>query len=87
VSAADPLNLVGIVTRDARVPALRGNRVLYVDGRPIASRESRVVRWLAEVDDAKRMRAIRMLTAPGAIKREAATVAREQKVFQFGAAR
>jgi ATP-dependent Lhr-like helicase len=87
VSAADPLNLIGIITGDARVPALRGNRVLFVDGRPIASRESRVVRWLAEVDDQMRMRALRVLTAPGGLTREAAEVAREQQVFPFRAAR
>jgi ATP-dependent Lhr-like helicase len=34
VSAADPLNLVGIVTPGARVPAVLGNRVAYVDGVP-----------------------------------------------------
>ncbi len=36
ISAADPLNLVGIVTPGARVPALTGNRVLYRDGIPLA---------------------------------------------------
>jgi ATP-dependent Lhr-like helicase len=36
VSAADPLNLVGILTPGARVPAIAGNRVLYRDGVPIA---------------------------------------------------
>jgi ATP-dependent Lhr-like helicase len=35
VSAADPLNLVGILTPGAKVPALAGNRVLYRDGVPI----------------------------------------------------
>jgi ATP-dependent Lhr-like helicase len=34
VSAADPLNLVGILTPGARVPAVLGNRVAYVDGVP-----------------------------------------------------
>jgi ATP-dependent Lhr-like helicase len=34
VSAADPLNLVGILTPGARVPAVLGNRVGYVDGVP-----------------------------------------------------
>ncbi|HSN90261.1 MAG TPA: DEAD/DEAH box helicase, partial [Anaeromyxobacteraceae bacterium] len=34
VSAADPLNLVGILTPGARVPALLGNRVAYRDGVP-----------------------------------------------------
>jgi ATP-dependent Lhr-like helicase len=37
LSGADPLNLIGIVTPGARVPALAGNRVLYLDGLPIAT--------------------------------------------------
>ena len=32
ISAADPLNLVGIVLPGPRVPALRTNEVIYVDG-------------------------------------------------------
>ncbi len=36
VSGADPLNLIGILTPGARLPALTGNRVLYRDGVPIA---------------------------------------------------
>ncbi len=36
VSAADPLNLVGILTPGARVPAVLGNRVGFVDGVPVA---------------------------------------------------
>jgi ATP-dependent Lhr-like helicase len=37
LSAADPLNLVGIVTPGPRIPPLAGNRVLYRDGLPIAT--------------------------------------------------
>jgi ATP-dependent Lhr-like helicase len=36
LSAADPLNLTGIVTPGTRVPALAGNRVLFRDGVPVA---------------------------------------------------
>ena len=36
LSGADPLNLVGILSPGARLPALTGNRVLYRDGVPIA---------------------------------------------------
>ena len=36
VSGADPLNLTGIVTPGARLPALAGNRLLYVDAVPVA---------------------------------------------------
>ena len=35
VAAVDPLNLVGILTPGPRVPAVRGNTVVYQDGAPI----------------------------------------------------
>jgi ATP-dependent Lhr-like helicase len=35
LSAADPLNLTGIITPGERVPALGPNRVLYEDGVPV----------------------------------------------------
>src|SRR5690606_37947012 len=37
VSAADPMNLVGIVTPGERVPAFASNRVLFLDGVPVAA--------------------------------------------------
>jgi ATP-dependent Lhr-like helicase len=37
ISAADPLNVVGLLTPGARVPALTRNRVLYRDGVPVAT--------------------------------------------------
>ena len=37
LSGADPLNLIGIVTPGARLPALTGNRLLYLDGLPLAT--------------------------------------------------
>jgi ATP-dependent Lhr-like helicase len=46
VSGADPLNLVGIVTPGARLPALTGNRVLYRDGVPIALAAAGDIRFL-----------------------------------------
>ncbi len=36
VSASDPLNLEGIISKGARVPATRGNRLLYRDGAVLA---------------------------------------------------
>ena len=36
LSGADPLNLVGVITVGARVPAVRTNTVEYVDGVPVA---------------------------------------------------
>jgi ATP-dependent Lhr-like helicase len=37
LSAADPLNLIGIITPGARLASLAGNRLLYRDGLPIAT--------------------------------------------------
>ncbi len=50
VSAADPLNLVGIVTPGPKLPALPGNRVLYQAGVPLAVLSGKEMRWLADPD-------------------------------------
>lgn len=50
LSAADPLNLVGIVTPGAKIPALPGNRVLYRDGVPIALGAGKEIQFLAAVE-------------------------------------
>jgi ATP-dependent Lhr-like helicase len=71
ISAVDPLNLVGIVTREVRVPAVRGNRIALLNGQPIAAREGHSIRRLADVNDAVRAKAERLLTAPRATRREA----------------
>ncbi|HVE51327.1 MAG TPA: DEAD/DEAH box helicase [Casimicrobiaceae bacterium] len=52
VSAADPLNLVGIVLPGAKVPALASNRVLYRDGAPVAALVGGDVHWLEALDPA-----------------------------------
>jgi len=50
VGAADPLNLVGILTPEARVPAVHSNRLLLRDGLPIAALEGAEVRRLLPSD-------------------------------------
>jgi ATP-dependent Lhr-like helicase len=47
LSGADPLNLVGIVTPEARVAAITPNRVLFRDGLAIAALEGGELRRLA----------------------------------------
>jgi ATP-dependent Lhr-like helicase len=49
VSAADPLNLIGIITPGARLASLAGNRVLYRDGLPIATYAADEVRFLEDL--------------------------------------
>jgi ATP-dependent Lhr-like helicase len=48
LSAADPLNLVGILTPETRVAAIYRNRILFQDGLPIAAVEGGQVRRLAD---------------------------------------
>jgi ATP-dependent Lhr-like helicase len=51
LSAADPLNLIGILTPGARVSAIAGNRVLYRDGVPIAAYVGAQTQFLSALDD------------------------------------
>jgi ATP-dependent Lhr-like helicase len=51
VSAADPLNLAGIVTAGERVRAVTATRIAYRDGVPIAAMEGDYVRPLIPLGD------------------------------------
>jgi ATP-dependent Lhr-like helicase len=50
LSGADPLNLLGIVTPGARLPSLTGNRVLFLDGLPLAALVAGEVSFLETLD-------------------------------------
>jgi ATP-dependent helicase Lhr and Lhr-like helicase len=54
ISAADPMNLTGIVTDEARTPSTAANRVAYFNGIPVAALKSREVIWLGEVSEPTR---------------------------------
>ena len=49
ISAADPLNLVGIITPGRRVPGITTNRILYRDGEPILIMEGGEIRETSPV--------------------------------------
>lgn len=51
VSAADPLNLTGILTPGPRIPAYTGNRILYRNGTPVAFKEGKDIRFLTEPEE------------------------------------
>lgn len=53
ISAADPLNLTGIITPGRRVHSFFGNRILYQDGNPIAFMEAKEVQFLVEPEKEK----------------------------------
>jgi len=51
LSAADPLNLIGIITPGARLASLAGNRLLYRDGLPIATYAAEEVQYLVDLPE------------------------------------
>ena len=57
VSAADPLNLVGIITPGGRITAHASNRVLYRDGAAVAVLEAGETRFLVELSRAAEWKA------------------------------
>jgi ATP-dependent Lhr-like helicase len=61
LSAADPLNLVGIVTPGTRLPALSSNRLLYRDGVPIALLAGGEVRFLERLEPKEQWEAQNLL--------------------------
>ena len=57
ISAADPLNLVGIITPGARLSSSSSNRVLYRDGVPIALLEAKEIRFQVAMNAAEQWKA------------------------------
>jgi ATP-dependent Lhr-like helicase len=57
VSAADPLNLLGIIVASGRLSPSSSNRVLYRDGVPIALQEAKEIRFLVEMTPAEQWQA------------------------------
>jgi ATP-dependent helicase Lhr and Lhr-like helicase len=57
VSAADPLNLLGIITPGARLASLAGNRLLYRDGLPIATYAAEEIHYLEDLPEKDRWEA------------------------------
>jgi ATP-dependent Lhr-like helicase len=50
ISAADPLNLTGIITPGDRIRVAAGNRVVYRNGVPVAAMEGDMLRALADLE-------------------------------------
>ena len=57
LSAADPLNLAGILTPGGRVPAVHSHRLLYRDGVAVATLTAAGLQWLEHLDRSDRRRA------------------------------
>ena len=57
VSAADPLNMLGILVPGPRLAPAASNRLLYRDGVPIAVLEAKEIRYLVEMEAAEQWQA------------------------------
>jgi ATP-dependent Lhr-like helicase len=64
LSAADPLNLIGIITPGQRLPALPGNRLLLRNGVPIAIRVGKQIEFIHDIDAADEWNIRRRLMGP-----------------------
>jgi len=61
LSAADPLNLSGILEPGQRVPAIASNRLLLCDGAVVATSVAGEIRFLSPLDAAAEWAARKML--------------------------
>jgi ATP-dependent Lhr-like helicase len=57
VSAADPLNLAGLLDNVPRVPMIATQRVLFRNGAPVAAQGGSQIEWLATLTPAEQSRA------------------------------
>ncbi len=76
VSAADPVNLSGLITPGERIPAIMGNRVLYRDGIPVAAWVARTFRSLVPLRPNEQWQYQQILTRRPAISAKARGSAR-----------
>jgi ATP-dependent Lhr-like helicase len=66
LSAADPLNLIGVLTPGAKLAALTGNRLLYRDGLPVAALGGGKIEFFGALDEATRWEAEKRLVRSAA---------------------
>ncbi|MFS8084598.1 MAG: ATP-dependent DNA helicase, partial [Acidobacteriota bacterium] len=57
INAADPLNLIGVITPGSRLSPAASNRILYRDGVPIAVLEAKEIRFLVDMNPADQWQA------------------------------
>ena len=90
ISAADPLNLTGVLTPGERIPALTRNRVLYQDGSPVMAVVGGEVRPLGPLDPERAAELARVIVrkpASPALRRQLGIKAMPASVMQRRPAR
>ena len=79
LSGTDPLNLIGIVTTGARLPATSGNRIAFLDGVPVAARRSGQLVWLADCPAELHPKLLSMLGAATKVAEPSPPRSRDQR--------
>jgi len=82
LSAADPLNLVGIITNHPRIPSTANNQVVYQDGRPILAKQADCWRWLADVPVGRQQQIAQQLGVTAPIATAAIAMAARQQPIE-----
>ncbi|MCE9606948.1 MAG: DEAD/DEAH box helicase [Planctomycetia bacterium] len=65
LSAADPLNLTGIILPGPRLPAVTGNSIAFCDGRIVAVAQAGEVRFLEEIETRRADELLKQLKRTG----------------------
>ena len=63
LSAADPLNLVGILSAGPRLPTVPSHRLVLLDGIPVATQGAGDLQWLTTISGEDQWRIQRRLQA------------------------
>jgi ATP-dependent Lhr-like helicase len=87
ISAADPLNLIGIVTPGERIASIRSSRILFEDGVPLAVLEAGKVRPLADYSVEREAEIAARLSRTGSRVTARAEGSRQSRRIATGAAR
>ena len=76
LSAADPLNLLGLITPGPRLAAIAANRFVLSDGLPLASLAGGEVRCLEKLDERTHWKVRKAVLRSGAYREASDTLAR-----------
>ena len=83
ISAADPLNLSGVIGDGARIPAMHKNALVLQNGRCIAAKISGRIEFLADIDPAQQMLIRKSLQVGRKLQPAAVKAVPEPHAFSF----
>jgi len=82
ISAADPLNLSGVISEGPRIPAMHKNALVLQNGRVVAAKIAGRIEFLAEIDPADQLLIRKSLQVGRKLSRAAVTAAVPEPHFR-----